>query len=74
MCEKGTGGKLAVKEIHSLRKCNITLFLCCFTDYTDGMRFYLIHMTEVREGLHVFSETKEEEKNVGFNVNSLFCL
>lgn len=56
--------------------------MCCnpflifiFSDYTDGMRFYLIHMTEVRERLCV-AGTKEKTKKQkkGFNVNSLFCL
>lgn len=25
------------------------MFLLCFTDYAEELRFYLIHMTEVRD-------------------------
>ncbi|MEQ2209996.1 hypothetical protein XENOCAPTIV_007017 [Xenoophorus captivus] len=31
-------------------------------DYTDGMRFYLIHMTEVSERFSVLSGTKENKR------------
>lgn len=51
--------------------------LLCFTDYAEELRFYLIHMTEVREMIVcVCVEEKEGEKEGkwGSNVNSLFCL
>lgn len=56
----------------------------CVADYAEELRFYLIHMTEVRDFVRVCAcvhvcvgvQEKEEEteRKRGSNVNSLFGL
>lgn len=66
------------------------MFLLSFTDYAEELRFYLIHMTEVRDlcervcvcmhtrtHVHVWGSKENEaetEGKTGSKVNSLFGL
>lgn len=56
------GRVLEMKEMDDTNKeLKWISLLLCLTDYTEELRFYLIHMTEVRE-MSVWKQKKERKK------------
>lgn len=64
------------KDVNAKKDLNLTFSSLCLADYTEELRFYLIHMTEVRGRIVRVVEKgkkkRDKEGKLGSNVNSYF--